>query len=331
MKVLILGGTVFLGRHLVEDALARGHEITLFNRGKRNPDLFPEVEKLQGDRDGDLASLAGRKWDVAIDTCGYVPRVVKASAELLSDAVEHYSFVSSLSAYKDFSTPDQDETAPVATMEDETVEEVTGDTYGPLKVLCEQAAERAMPGRVLNVRAGLIVGPYDQSDRFTYWPHRVALGGEVLAPGDPAAFVQFIDVRDLAACILTMAEKRKAGAYNVTGAPRTVSMANVLDESKRASGSNATFTWVSEEFLSENNVQPWMEMPLWIPGEEAIGFNSASIAKATADGLTLRPLSETVRDTLAWDATRPADHVWKAGISAEREAELLSLWRSRAA
>ena len=187
MNLLILGGTVFLGRHLVEAALARGHAVTLFNRGQHNPDLFPEVERLRGDRDGDLQALEGRRWDAVVDTCGYVPRVVRASAEMLAPNVDHYTFISSISVYADTSKPGIDEQAPVGTLDDPTTEEVTGESYGPLKALCEQAAEAAMPGRVLNIRPGLIVGPHDPTDRFTYWVRRVAEGGEVLAPGNPHA------------------------------------------------------------------------------------------------------------------------------------------------
>jgi 2'-hydroxyisoflavone reductase len=184
IKLLILGGTAFLGPAIVNAAVARGHTITLFNRGKTNPQLYPELEKLRGDRNGDLEALAGRQWDAVIDTSGYYPRVVKMSAELLAPNVGHYTFISSISVYRDFKTPDMTEAAPVGTIDDPTIEEITGETYGPLKALCEQAAEAAMPGRVANIRPGLIVGPRDRSDRFTYWPVRIARGGEVLCPGN---------------------------------------------------------------------------------------------------------------------------------------------------
>src|SRR5688572_29497367 len=197
MRLLVLGGTKFLGRAVVEAAVARGHEPTLFHRGLTNPGLFPDLEHLRGDRDGGLAALQGRTWDAVIDPSGYVPRIVRASAELLADAVEHYTFISSISVYPSFPTPGMDESSPVGTLEDPTVEDVPAH-YGPLKALCEQAAEAAMPGRVFHVRAGLIVGPNDPSDRFTYWPVRVAKGGDVLAPGSPERPVQIIDVRDLA-------------------------------------------------------------------------------------------------------------------------------------
>jgi 2'-hydroxyisoflavone reductase len=330
MKLLILGGSVFLGRHLVEAALARGHEVTLFNRGRHNPDLFPDVEKLRGDRDGDLSALQGRTWDAAIDTCGYLPRIVKMSAELLADALNHYTFISSLSVYADFSVAGIDETAPVGTLSDETVEEVTGETYGPLKALCEQAAERAIPIRVLNVRPGLIVGPHDPTDRFAYWVHRIANGGEVLAPGNGQTLVQFIDARDLAEWNVRMMEANQTGIYNATGLDAPLTMGQLLNECKTVSGSGAQLTWVDEQFLLDAKVQPWSELPLWIPESSPMsaGFSAFNCGKAIAAGLTFRPLAETIRDTLAWDKTRPTD-AQRGGLKPEREAELLEAWRAK--
>jgi 2'-hydroxyisoflavone reductase len=208
MDLLILGGTGFLGRHLVEAALADGHRITLFNRGLSSPDLFPEVETIEGDREADISALRGRGWDAVIDTCGYVPRIVGASAARLADAADHYTFVSSISVYPDDIEPGADEGAPVEELADPTVEDVDGETYGGLKALCERAAEEEMPGMVLNVRPGLICGPYDPTDRFTYWPRRISAGGEVLAPDRPERRVQFIDVRDLAAWIVEMSAEQ---------------------------------------------------------------------------------------------------------------------------
>jgi 2'-hydroxyisoflavone reductase len=329
MKLLLLGGTIFLGRHLVEAALARGHEVTLFNRGRHNADLFPEVEKLRGDRDGNLAALQGRRWDAVIDTCGYVPRVVRASAELLAKAVEHYTFISSLSVYSDFSAPGMDESGPTGRLEEETTEEVTGETYGPLKALCEQAAEAAMPGRALNIRPGLIVGPHDPSDRFTYWPRRVARGGEVLAPGDPGSLTQFIDVRDLAEWNIRMMEAGKTGVYNATGPDYPLTMGRLLEECRNVGGSGARITWADEQFLLDSQVAPWTELPLWVPASEGAGFNAVNCGKAIADELTFRPLADTIRDTLAWDAARPADMPLRAGLTPEREAEVLQAWRHR--
>jgi nucleoside-diphosphate-sugar epimerase len=330
MKILVLGGTIFLGRHLVEAALARGHGVTLFNRGQHNPDLFPDVEKLRGDRTGDLDALRGRKWDAVVDTCGYVPRVVRASAQRLAEAVGHYTFISSISVYPSLPTPGMDESAPTGTLADESIEEVTGETYGPLKALCEQAAEAAMPGQVLNVRAGLLVSPSDPSDRFTYWPHRIAQGGDVLAPGTPVGRAQFIDARDLAEWIVRMAESGGTGVYNATGPGEPLTMGQLLDDCRAVSGSDATLIWVDEEFLLTAGAAPWSELPLWVPAREAdmAGFSAVSCAKAIAAGLTFRPLADTIRDTLAWDATRPAVPELRAGLKPEREAELLAAWRT---
>lgn len=335
MKILIFGGTIFLGRYLIESALARGHEVTIFNRGQHNPELYPEVEKLRGDRRADLAALKGRHWDVVIDTCGYVPSEVRKSAEQLSRAAEHYTFISSCSVYASFNLAGTDENAPVSRITDEQLSEAEqidtgerataltyGAAYGALKALCEQTAEEAMPGRVLSVRAGLIVGPHDYSDRFTYWVHRVAQGGEVLAPGRPRRRVRVIDVRDLAAWIIRMAEMRQAGIYNATGAEDNLTMEGLLNECRTVSRSDATFVWASEEFLLEQQVRQWSEMPLWI-SEEHNGIFAINNDKAIAAGLTFRPLSETIRDTLAWDATRSSNAEWRAGLTPERERELL--------
>lgn len=329
MKLLVLGGTVFLGRHIVAEALAHGHKVTLFNRGQHNPDLFPEVEKLRGNRNGNLETLKGRRWDAVIDTCGYIPRLVRASAELLAQSVEHYTFISSISVYADFSAPGLNENAPVGKLQDEAVEEITGETYGPLKALCEQAMENAMPGRALIIRPGLIVGPHDPTDRFTYWPYRVAQGGGVLAPGHPDRPVQIIDVRDLAKWIMRMVEAGKTGTYNATGPDYTLTIGHLLETCRSVSRSNATFMWVDEGFLLAVGVQPWMELPLWIPDtEEYRGFSAVNCTKAISDGLSFRPLAETIQDTLAWVTTRPSDTPWRAGLKRERERELLQQWHS---
>ena len=325
MKLLILGGTVFLGRSIVEAALARGHEVTLFNRGLHNPDLFPEVEKIRGNRNEDISLLqeGDRHWDAAIDTSGYVPRAVQASAEALVGRVHHYTFISSISVFADFSKDGIDEQSPVGTLEDETVEEVTNETYGPLKALCELTAERAMPGRVLVVRPGLIVGPNDVTDRFTYFPYRVAQGGEMLAPGEPEQQTQFIDVRDLAEWIVRMVEAGKTGTYNATGPDYALTMGQFLAECKFAVGSDVQFTWVSEAFLAdileEVNLQPW------VPNEYA-AMRSVNCSKAFADGLTFRPLAETVRDTLAWKATSAEPDTMRSGLKPEHEQQLLRDW-----
>ncbi len=331
MRLLILGGTIFLGRHLVAAALARGHAVTLFNRGQHNPDLFPDVEKLRGDRTVSLDALADRSWDAVIDTSGYVPRVVRLAAETLADRVDHYTFISSLSVYADTSRPGVDEAAPVGRIDDPTTEEITGESYGPLKALCEQVAEAALPGRSLVIRPGLIVGPYDPTDRFTYWPRRVAQGGEVLAPGHPGYKTQIIDARDLAAWTLDMVEARRVGVYNATGPATPLTLGEALDTSRTVSGSDATVTWVDESFLLEQGVQPWTELPLWMPESDPAmaGFNRFSIDRALAAGLTFRPLADTVAATLAWDATRDATAPSRAGLTRERETELLSAWHAR--
>jgi 2'-hydroxyisoflavone reductase len=327
MKLLVLGGTIFLGRYLVEAALARGHEVTLFNRGQHNPDLFPDVEKLRGDRNGDLTALAGRRWDAVIDTCGYIPRIVRTSAELLADAVEHYTFISSISVYPLDSPAGVDETAPVDTIEDETVEEITGETYGALKALCEQAAESAIPGRVLNIRPGLIVGPHDLTDRFTYWPARIQRGGEVMAPGKPNGPIEFIDVRDLADWNIRMAEDRQTGIYNATGPDKQLTMGVFLDTCREVLNREAKLTWVDESFLEKHQVAAFSEMPLWLP-EAMNALNTTDCRKAFAAGLNIRPMAETIQATVAWAESRPADHAWRAGISSARELELLESWRN---
>jgi 2'-hydroxyisoflavone reductase len=344
MKLLILGGTKFLGRHLVEAALARGHEVTLFNRGQLNPELFPDVEKLRGDRDGGLDALEGRRWDAVVDPSGYSPRVVRDSARLLAGAVEHYTFVSSQSVYRDTSVPGVDEEYPVGTITEEQLREAEalkqselttapffGERYGPLKALCERAAEAEMPGRVLHVRAGLIVGPHDYSDRFTDWPRRVAEGGEVLAPGDPERQVQLIDARDLAAWMLEMAEARQPGTFNATGPQYRLTMGRALEVCRGTTGSDARFVWVDEQFLLDADVGPWMEMPLWTPREDDVNrhFMEVSIERAVAAGLKFRPLSETVRDTLEWDLSRPAETPRRAGLAREKEQRVLDAWRER--
>ncbi len=332
MKLLVLGGTRFVGRHLVEAAKARGHEITLFNRGMTNRELFPDIERLIGDRDGGLDVLQGRTWDVVIDTCGYVPRLVRASAELLAEAVGCYVFISTISVYADFAHPGITEDDPLATLPDEMVEQVTDETYGGLKALCERAAEAALPGRVLVVRPGLIVGPYDPTDRFTYWPWRIAQGGEVLAPGTPANRTQFIDARDLVSWILEMAERQAGGTFNATGPDYPLTLGDLFETCRRVSGSDAVLTWCSQEFLAANEVTPWADLPLYLPEtDEHIGLKTVDVSRAVAAGLRFRSLDDTVRDTLAWAQTRPADHVWRFGLTAEREASLLASWHAQAA
>lgn len=326
MRILIIGGTRFLGRHLVDSALARGHDITLFNRGLTNPDLFPQVETILGDREKDLSDLMGHEWDAVIDTCGYVPRIVRLSAEALEGSVDRYVFISSISVYAGFSKVGIDESDPVGKIEDETVEEITGETYGPLKALCEKVVQDVFgEDRALIVRPGLIVGPYDPTDRFTYWPVRVARGGEVVAPEGPDAPVQIIDGRDLSDFIIKLIEEHASGVFNATGPDYELTMGELFEKSKRVSGSDASFKWAPVEFLSRHEVLPWSDMPVWIPNtEEDAGFSRVDVSRAIHAGLRFRPLEETVRDTLAWAATRPSDREWRAGLSPEREASLLA-------
>ncbi len=328
MRILLIGGPRFLGYHLIESALKRGHQLTLFNRGRTNPNLFPEVERIQGDRTVNLDGLKNHQWDAVIDTCGYQPRIVRMSLDALGGKIGHYTFISSISVYSDEETPNQAEDAPTGIMADPTVEEITGETYGPLKVLCEQAVAEAMPGRHLNIRPGLIVGPYDPSDRFTYWPARVARGGDILAPGKPTTVTQIIDARDLADWTILMIESGKTGVYNATGPRFPLSMADILYTCKRVSGSDAHFTWVDDEFLMEQRVGAFVEMPLWVP-PSAAGLMSVNIDKALANGLVFRSLSQTCQDTLEWQAQRPPEYAWRGGLTPEREAQLLGLWKGR--
>jgi 2'-hydroxyisoflavone reductase len=327
LRILIIGGTRFVGRHLVEAALRRNHEVTLFNRGKSNPGLFPQLETILGDREKDIRKLNGHFWEAVIDTSGYLPRLVRLSAEVIRDNVPQYVFISSISVYADFKKAGITESYPVGTIQNETAEEVTGETYGPLKALCEQAVHDVY-GRegTLIVRPGLIVGPHDPTDRFTYWPVRVARGGEVLAPEKPEVPIQIIDARDLADFIIQLIEGHAFGIYNATGPDYELTMGRLLETSKQVSGSDAQFKWASVDFLKQNNVQSWSDMPVWIPAdEEGLGAARVDVSKAVQAGLRFRPLEATVRDTLEWARTRPADHEWRAGLKPEREQELLAL------
>lgn len=336
MKLLILGGTRFLGRYLVESALEHGHEVTLFNRGKYDPHVFPQVEKLVGDRDGGLDALKGRTWDAVIDTCGFYPRIVQMSAELLKEHVGHYTFISSCSVYEDLSQG-IDESSAVATMPQDKLDEIQTDTsgpanteyYGALKALCEEAIDQVMPGRTLHIRAGLIVGPNDYSDRFTYWPSRIAKGGDVLAPDMKGQQITVVDVRDIADWIVRSVEASLTGVYNCSGA--AVTMEEILEACKNASGSDAQIIYAAESFLKEQEIAPWVELPLWLPSDGPIGLYEIHNGKAFASGFTARPMLDTVRDTLAWDRTRPADLERKAGLDPEKEAKALQAWVSGAA
>ena len=333
-SLLILGGTGFLGPHIVEAALERGHRMTLFNRGRTNDALFPNLEKLRGDRDPNvgngLAALKGRRFDAVIDTSGYVPRHVGSSASLLARSVEHYVFVSSVAAYKQWGTiVDADESTAIDTSAKQGMEDVNPGTYGPLKAGCERSVAHALPGKNSIIRPGLIAGPGDHTDRFTYWPVRIARGGQVLAPGGASDPVQFIDARDLADWIITLVEQRTMGKFNAVGPRGRMTIAEMLYGTKGVMESDATFTWVPAEFLAERGVRGWRGMPVWVdPDGDLRGVARYSNAKAVAAGLTFRPLAETARETLDWFRTLPADRQasLRAGISREREREILDAW-----
>lgn len=326
MKLLMLGGTRFLGKTIVEAAVARGHEVTLFNRGSR-PDLFPGLEQLVGDRDGGLDALKNRSWDAVIDTSGYVPRIVNQSLQALKDNVSHYTFISTIDVYDEAVPGEISETHPVKPLEDESIEDVQ-KAYGPMKARCEQLVQQQMEGRALIVRCGLIAGPGDHTDRFTYWPSRIARGGEVLAPGNPNAPIQFIDVRDVSEWIIRKVEERHAGVYTATGPAEPITVGRFLEACASALNSDARLTWVPDSFLQEHKVGSWIEMPLWIPEDANIhALMKVNVSRAKEAGLTYRSLETTIKDSLQWDRSRPADTERKAGLAAEKESKLLAFWK----
>ena len=326
MDLLLLGGTRFMGRFLAELAVSRGHRVTRFHRGQTGADLLPGAERILGDRDGGLGALEGRRWDAVVDLCGYVPRVVGDSCERLRDAVGRYLFLSAISVYAEPTPSRSREDAPLATLADPATEVIDGATYGGLKAACERVVTGVFGERATVVRPGLIVGPHDPTDRFPYWPRRIARGGEVLAPGDPAQPVQFVDARDLAAFVLTLLESGTPGTFHATGPDEPLGMGACLEEIRAAVGGDARFTWADEKFLIEREVAPWTGLPLWIPAAEG-GLQDLDISAARAAGLAFRPLAETARDTLAWDLARPdAARADSPALTAEREAEVLAEW-----
>ena len=332
MNILILGGTQFVGRTLTEITRARGHQVTLFNRGKTNQTLFSDVETLIGDRDGGLDLLHGRSWDAVIDTCGYLPRLVRDSGQLLQHSVKQYVFISSISVFASMASADQDEGTSLGEMPngDNSVEEINGETYGPLKVLCEQVLHELYPENHLIIRPGLITGPYDHTDRFGYWPWRLSRGGDVLVPGRPERPIQHIDVRDLATWLLKMVEQTQHGTYNATGPATTQTMGDLIAACQALSKEKGPVHWLDEQFLLDQEVTPWQELPFWIPelNEESHGFMRVNCQKAIQAGLTFRPLAETVGDFLAWHNTRP-DHQWKVTLTPEKEQSTLATWSTR--
>jgi 2'-hydroxyisoflavone reductase len=337
LKILILGGTGFTGPFQVRYAVARGHTVTVFNRGRRQADLPDSVEHLIGDRNNDLKALEGRRWDVVIDNPTTLPNWVRLSGKLLKDACRRYVFISTISVYADTSVVGMDETTPVLEYKDEkdpfTLElnQETMRFYGELKALSEREAAYWFPGRVTIIRPGLIVGPGDTSDRFTYWPVRIDRGGEVLAPNTPNDPTQIIDARDLAEWTVRMVEQGDVGVYNATGPERPRPFGEMLNGIKAAVGSNATFTWVDQDFLQEQNVRQWADLPVWVrQGPDTAGFMTVSVAAAMAKGLTYRPLDMTARDTLAYHKSRPPERQQNlsAGLKPEREAEVLAAWHA---
>ena len=347
LKILILGGTGFIGPHMVHEALRRGHQVSLFNRGRTNRTLFPDLELLIGDRNNRLDALKGREWDAVVDNSGYVPRHVADSAELLSSAVSHYIYISSVSAYAamsgnltaadyhDVDMPNTEYNSPLVTMPDETVEEVTSETYGPLKVLCERAATEAMgEERITILRPTWIAGPGDNSDRFTYWPVRVSRGGEMLVPGSSGDRLQIVDVRDLANFVVDSLEKRITGIYNMVNPPGSYSMGQLMDDCQAVTAADVDMTWVDMPFIEAHGLYTGGELPIWAPvsgdtRSDAIVNGDRSFAK----GMKSRPERETIRDILTWWPTLPEDrrNNMRAGMSAEREAEMLAAWHEQKA
>lgn len=336
-KILFLGGTGFVGPHNVNAALARGHEVTVFNRGQSGKGMFGDkVEELVGDRLTNLKALEGRKWDVVIDESASrsdAPEWVKLSANLLKDNVEQYLFISTRSVYFDLSKVPMDSNTPVYTLENAPLAEGTPLPYGHAKAYAEKEAHKAMPGRVTVVRPGLIVGPGDDTDRFTYWPVKVAAGGEILAPGDGTDRVQVIDVRDLADFSITLAENRTYGVFNGIGPDRGTPFREFLQLIARGVNGNVQPTWVSTDFLLEQKVRPYSDIPVWQPARgRTAGFAQFDLTPELKAGLKVRSMDVTARDTLQWWRTLPAERqVVKAGMKADREKELLALWKSRQA
>jgi nucleoside-diphosphate-sugar epimerase len=334
LRILILGGTAFLGIHMTQLALARGHTVTLFNRGRTNRELFPQVEKLHGDRDGKLDALKGRTWDAVVDDSGYVPRHVRLSAELLGPSIRQYLYVSSISAYASFKQPDE-ERSPLGRLSDESIEKVDENTYGPLKALCEKAAETALPGRVTIVRPGYIVGPNDPTDRFTYWPARAARGGEMLVPGKPSDRIQFIDVRDVARFNIDVLEQRVLGTFNLVSPPGRFTMGELINAC--IAGANdvvhprpvPTAAWIPVKFLKAHDPAFPDDIPIWAPASgDTAAFAETSATRALRAGMHITPIERTVRDTLVWHLARPQSEQLqlKAGLTAAREQEILAAW-----
>ncbi len=328
MDFLIIGGTQFLGKHIALAAVERGHRVTLFNRGNNKVEELSELEHLVGDRLEDMSALDGRRFDRVIDTCGYHKRAVRLSGEKLKDQCDHYTFISSISVYEEPPVEGVNEGGALSPLEDDSVEEITAETYGGLKVVCERTLDELIPGRVHHVRAGLLVGPDDYTDRFTYWPNRIAEGGRVLAPGNPNQPIQFIDVRDISAWVIKAAEDKVVGPFNATGpAEESLTTSACLTICREVTGTGAELVWLSEEFLLGEEVVPFRDLPLWVASDR-VGIMRTDVSGAVALGLKTRPTAETVRDTLAWASGREG-HEMKVGIDRAREKELLDAWQKK--
>jgi len=329
LHILILGGTGFIGPHMVRESLRRGHEVSLFNRGRTNNELFPDLELLVGDRNNGLGTLEGGKWDVVIDNSGYVPRHVEDSARLLAPVVSHYLYISTISVYGDLSNPIDEDTA-VGTMDDESVEEVTGETYGPMKAMCEKRVlSQVGAERTTILRPTYICGPGDRTDRFTYWPVRTMRGGEMLWPGTPDDDIQIIDVRDLANFTIDCLEQKIMGVFNTVTPAGSFKMGDLLEESLAVTAADTMPTWVDHDFIGAENVAADGGLPIWAaPAGEDAQLAKVDGRRAAAAGLRNRPTRETARDTISWWKTLPEDRTAKirSGLSADREAELLALW-----
>ncbi len=334
LKILVLGGTGFIGPHMVREALRRGHEVSLFNRGRTNNELFPDLKLYKGDRNSGLQSLEGGNWDVVVDNSGYVPRHVEDSARLLSSVVSHYLYVSTISVYAVSAAPITEE-SPLATMEDETVEEVTGETYGPMKGLCEQRVLTEVGAdRTTILRPTYICGPGDRTDRYTYWPVRTLRGGEMLWPGTPEVDIQIIDVRDFANFTVACVEQKTPGIFNTVTPLRSFKMGDLMEDSLAVTGSDMAPVWVDKAFISENEVADGGGLPIWEhPDGEYAPLSLVDGSRAVAAGLKNRPTRETARDTISWWKTLPADRSdnLRAGLSAEKEADLLRSWHEQSA
>ena len=336
LKILMLGGTGFLGPHTVQYAIDRGHEVTLFNRGRSKENLFPNLEKLIGNRDpkvdAGLSALKGRKWDCVIDTSSYVPRIAGASAQLLKGQCEQYLMISTISVYSQFSQLNMDETAAVGTLDDPTVETVDGATYGPLKAYSEQAVTEQFGAGTTILRPGLIVGPRDRTDRYSYWPVRASRGGDMLCPGNGSDLVQYIDVRDLAEFIIHCLEQKTTGIFNTISDSKTETVKDMVDTCIEVSGADTNAVWADTDFLTEQGVRPWADMPVWVPNAgEMAGLSQIDVSRAFAAGMKIRDRKETALDTLNWFKTLPEERqkTLRAGIKSEREQEVLAEWFKR--